>query len=135
MIARYALCYSYLWSGKLNKAIEESLNALDITNRHVWILQITLLTYLKLNKRKEADKISNEMEVMYRNHNLLPANMALAAAAMGNVEYALELSKKAIEIDDPYITFLATLKDGKVLREIPGFENIKKSLGYTDPAW
>jgi len=134
MIARYTLCYSYLWSGKLNKAIEESLIALEITNRHVWILQITLLTYLKLNKRKEAAKISDEMEAMYRNQNLLPANMALAAAAMGNEEYALELSKKAIEIDDPYISFLATLKDGKVLREIPGFEDIKKSLGYTDPA-
>jgi len=132
LIARYNLGYCYLWSGQPDKALIECQIALKISSRHAWILHLILLTYLKLNRPDEALKIYKEMKARYRDHYLPPSNLAIAAAALGKHEYALELAQAGVKLIDPYLPFVVTLlKDGEELRKIPGFIKIQQELGYS----
>lgn len=133
LIARYNLGYSYLWSGFLEKALEQCNLALKISEHHAWILHLISLTYMKLNQTEKALGILSEMENRFQDHYLPPSNLAIVAAALGKDEYALELANKAVDIIDPYISFLITiLKDSEALRKIPGFEKIRARLGYSN---
>ena len=86
-----------------------------------------------MNQRGEALKIFKEMEVRYRDQYLPPSNLAIAAAALGKDEYALELAHTSFNIIDPYLSFTATIyQDSEVLRKIPGIENILEKLGYSN---
>ena len=133
LIARYNLGYCYLWSGQLEKALKECTIGLKISNQHAWILHLISLAYLKLNQREEALKIFKEMEIRYRDHYLPPSNLAIVAAALGKDKYGLELAQAGLDIVDPYLFFtVTTLRDSEDLRNIPGFDKIKKQLGFSD---
>jgi len=85
-----------------------------------------------MNKRNEALKIFKEMQVRHRDHYLPPSNLAIAAAALGKDEHALELAQSAVDMVDPYLSFIVTsLKDSEALREIPGFDKIQERLGFS----
>ncbi|MCK5370371.1 MAG: hypothetical protein KAQ62_17540, partial [Cyclobacteriaceae bacterium] len=132
--SRSSMGSSYLWSGQLDKALQENLISLKLSNRSAWSLHLILITYLKMNQRGEALKIFKEMEVRYRDHYLPPSNLAIAAASLGKDEYALELAHTSLNIIDPYLSFTATIyQDSEVLREVPGIENILEQLGYSNP--
>ena len=133
LISRYNLGHTYLWSGFADKALEQCQIALKFSERHAWILHLISLTYLKLNQPENALKIFEEMETRYRDQYLPPTNLAIVAAALGKAEYALELAHKAVDIIDPYLPFVITnLKDSEALRNIPGFDEIRKRLGYSN---
>jgi tetratricopeptide (TPR) repeat protein len=130
LIARYNLAYCYLRLGQVEKALQECLIALKISNRHAWVLHLMALIYLKMDQRDEALKIYEEMKVRYNEHYLPPSNLAIVAAALGEAEYALELAHTCIDIIDPYFIFIVkSLKDSEALRNIPGFEKIEERLG------
>jgi adenylate cyclase len=132
LIARYNLAYCYLRLGQVEKALQECLIALKISNRHAWVLHLMVLIYLKLDQRDEALKIYQEMKDRYHDHHLPPSNLAIVAAALGEDEYALELANICLDIIDPYFIFIVkSLKDSEALRNIPGFEKIEEELGLT----
>jgi len=80
---------------------------------------------VELGVVEEANKIYRELEAMYKEHNAPPANLAIAAAAVGKNDYALELSRIALDINDPYLPCKG-IKDraSKALQEIQGIEKI-----------
>jgi adenylate cyclase len=132
LIARYSLGYCYLRSGNLEKALQECLIALKMSNRHAWILHLIALIYLKMNQRDEALKIYQEMKERYQNHYLPPSNLAIVAAALGENEFALELAHTCLDIIDPYFIFIVrSLKDSEALRNINGFDKIEERLGFS----
>ena len=131
LIARYNLAYCYLLSGKLENALQECLIALKMSNRHAWVLHLIGLTYLKMNKRNEAEKIYEEMKTRYRDNYLPPSNLAILAAALGEDAYALELAHTSLDIIDPYFIFIVkSLKDSEALRNLPGFDKIEERLNF-----
>ena len=131
LIARYNLAYCYLGSGQVEKALQECLIALKISNRHAWVLHLMALIYLKMNQRDEALKIYQEMKDRYHEHHLPPSNLAIVAAALGEDVYALELAHICLDIIDPYFIFIVkSLKDSEALRNIEGFEQIENRLGW-----
>ena len=133
LIARYNLAYCYLRLGQLEKALQECLIALKMSNRHAWVLHLIALTYLKMNQREEAIKIYDEMKLRYRDNYLPPSNLAIVAAALGESEYALELAHTCLDIIDPYFIFIAkSLKDSKALRNLSGFDKIEERLGFNN---
>ena len=130
-VARYALGYAYHWSGKLNKALDEYIVALEISGRHAWTLYLQVLTHLKMNQQEAALKIFKEMEARYRDHYLPPSCLAIAAAALGQNEKALELAHIAVDIVDPYLSYVViTYHESEILSAIPGFGQIIQRLGY-----
>jgi TolB-like protein/class 3 adenylate cyclase/Tfp pilus assembly protein PilF len=132
LIARYNLGYSYLRAGHLEKALQECLMALKISNGHAWVLHLTALTYLKMDQRDEALKIYREMKEKYNDHYFPPSNLAIVAAALGDDEYALSLANTCLDIIDPYFLFMAkSLKDSEALRNIPGFDKIEERFGFS----
>jgi hypothetical protein len=45
----------------------------------------------------------------------------------------VKLARKAVDIIDPYLPFVITnLNDSEALRNIPGFDEIRKRLGYSN---
>ena len=130
-VARYALGNAYHWSGKLNKALDEYIVALEISGRHAWTLYLQVLTHLKMNQQEAALKIFKEMEARYRDHYLPPSCLAIAAAALGQNEKALELAHIAVDIVDPYLSYVViTYHESEILSAIPGFGQIIQRLGY-----
>jgi adenylate cyclase len=132
LIARYSLGYCYLRSGNLEKALQECIIALKMSNRHAWILHLIALIYLKMNKRDEALKIYQEMKERYQDYYLPPSNLAIVAAALGENKFALELAQTCLDIIDPYFIFIVrSLKDSEALRNIKGFDEIEERLGFS----
>ena len=84
-----------------------------------------------MNQRDEALKIFKEMKVRYKDHYLPPSNLAIAAAALDEYDYALELAHTCLDIVDPYFFIVTTLKDSEALRQIPGFDKIQERLGFS----
>ena len=135
LIVRYCLGYCYLWSGEPEKTLGQCKTALKISNQHAWVQHLFALAYLELNQYDEALKIFEEMDNKYHSKYLPPSNLAIVAAALGKDEYALELAQKAVDIIDPYLSFLTTIiKDSSALRKIHGFEEIQNRLGYFNQA-
>ena len=132
MLARFTMGYSYLCARQLDDALRESQISLELSNRNTWDLNQILLIYLKMNEQDKAQKIYQEIEARYENENLPPSHLAVAAAAMGKDEYALELTYRAIDVMDPYLPHIITRwATAEALRKIPGFDEVSRSLGYS----
>ncbi len=129
MLPRYTLSYCYLCAGEYHKAMDEGQLALSSSNRHAWNLNLMMAIYMELRLEEEALKMYKELEAMYKEHSAPPSNLAIAAAAVGKNEYALELSRIAIDINDPYLPCKG-IKDraSKALREIDGVDQIFPNL-------
>ena len=129
MLPRYTLGYCYLCAGEYQKALDECQLALSSSNRHAWNLNLMMAIYVELGVVEEANKIYRELEAMYKEHNAPPAHLAIAAAAVGKNEYAIELSQTALDIHDPYLPCKG-IKDrsSKALQEIEGIEKISPNL-------
>ena len=131
MIAQYALGYAFIWSGQFKKALNVHLTGLEISRRHAWILNQILLTHLKMGNEKEALDIFEEMDLRYKNQDIPPSNLAMAAAYLGKEKYAFELVNTALKIKDSYLPFVVSkLKDAEVLQQLTGFEKIREEMGY-----
>ena len=129
MLPRYTLSYCYYCAGEYQKALEECQVALSSSNRHAWNLNLMMAIYAELKLEEEAMRIFRELEVMYKEHDAPPANLAIAAAAVGKNDYARELSKIALEIDDPYLPCMGIKnRASKALKGLKGIERIFPSL-------
>ncbi len=125
MLPRYTLSYCYLCAGEYHKALDECQLALSSSNRHAWNLNLMMAIYMELGVVEEAKKIYRELEAMYKEHNAPPSNLAIAAAAVGDNDYALELSQIALDTNDPYLPCKG-IKDraSKALREVKGIDRV-----------
>ncbi len=131
MLPRYTLAYCYFGAGEYEKALEECQIALDASNRHAWNMNLIMSIYMELDRKEEALKIFKELEVRYKNHNTPPSNLAIAAAAIGEDKYALELVAEAIETLDPYLPCKGMKEStSKALRMVNGFDEIVNRLGF-----
>ena len=133
MLPRYTLAYCYLSAGEYQKALEECQIALSSSNRHAWNLNLMMAIYMELDLKEEAMKIYRELEVMYKEHNAPPSNLAIAAATVGKDDYALELSQIALDTFDPYLPCKG-IKDpaSKAFRRVKGIEKIFPALASQD---
>ena len=129
MLPRYTLGYCYLCANEYQKALDECQLALSSSNRHAWNLNLMMAIYVELGVVEEANKIYRELEAMYKEHNAPPANLAIAAAAVGKNEYALELSRIALDVNDPYLPCKGIkVRASKALQGIEGIEKLFPNL-------
>ena len=132
MLPRYTLSHCYMCSGQLEKALEECITALNASNRHSWNLNLIATIYVEMGRMAEALKIYEELERGYRDHNLPPVLLAIAAATVGKDKYALELAHTAVDVHDPYLPYKGVnFKAFKAFRKISGFDQILMRLGYS----
>ena len=117
----------------MENALQGSIIALAASNRHVWNLNLILTIYMEMGRTAEALKIYEELERRYQDHNLPPSHLAIAAATVGKEIYALELAHTAVDVFDPYLPYKGVIfKPYNAFREIPGFDQILKRLGYSN---
>ncbi len=129
MLPRYTLGYCYLSAGEYQKALEECQVALNASNRHAWNLNLMMAIYMELDLKGEAMKVYRELEAMYKDHNAPPSNLAIAAAAIGKDDYALELSQIALDTYDPYLPCKGIKDRASIaLRQVKGIERIFPGL-------
>ncbi len=122
------LASSYFWSGNYKKAYE-IFEFSSLKSGNMWIYFLVFI-YLKLNLKEKAEKIYAKTEQQYDVNGLLPTSFALAAAALGHKEKAINLLNKACEIKDPaLILFALNHKDGEILHSIPGYDKILDRMG------
>ena len=84
-----------------------------------------------MGRMAEALKIYEELERRYQDHNLPPAQLAIAAATVGKDKYALELAHNAVDVFDPYLPYKGiNFRSFKAFRKISGFDQILMRLGH-----
>ena len=125
------LMSSYFGSGDYKKAyalIESSL----VKSGKMWIYQ-SVFIHLKMNLKEKAERIYTKIEQQYNDGELLPTSIALAAAALGYKEKAINLLHQACDVKDPALILLAiNNKDGEILHEIPGYDKILDRMGLKE---
>ena len=78
-----------------------------------------------MNLKEKAERIYTKIEQQYNDGELLPTSIALAAAALGYKEKAINLLHQACDVKDPALILLAiNNKDGEILHELPGYDKI-----------
>ena len=83
--------------------------------------------------KKKAEKIYLDLQKQYEENGLLPTSFALASAAFGYQDKAIELLNKSCEIKDPALILLAlNHKDGKIFYNIPGYNEIRKKMNLEE---
>jgi adenylate cyclase len=132
MLASYSLGYCYFCAGEFEKALGECQKALVSSNRHAWNLILLMCIYNGMNKREEMMKIFREMQIRYKDGNLPPSNLAIAAALAGEDDFALELAHKAVDEFDPFLPYNGiNFRTSEALRKIKGFDQIIDRLGFS----
>ena len=128
-LAWYALGIAYHINGEFSKAIETLNYSIEISGRHAWALNSLLITFIDAKHEKEAETIYHELILRSKTGHVLPSILAMASAAMGKNEKAIQYAYQAFERHDPFqIQSSKNWPDNKYLVAIPEYQEILKML-------
>ena len=129
-MTQYFLADLYDWSGQFEEAINMFNRALVNSNRHSWALASFVATCAQRSRKKEAEEFFEELIEKSKLEYIQPATLALAAAAVGENDDALNYAHKACDEHDPFLIFICRVHPySRELRSIKGYEEILKRMG------
>jgi serine/threonine protein kinase/tetratricopeptide (TPR) repeat protein len=116
----------------LHGAYEESIaafvTAAAISDRHPFSLAYAAAAYADWGNKSDAEAMHEEAlrrsECSYVPCGLL----AVSAAAIGDIDLAIELAQEACDEREPGLVLLARIPYGRRLRQHPGFAEIRRQL-------
>jgi TolB-like protein len=125
------LGYIYLLSDNLEDSLREFLICRELTSSSTHVLCQLISIYLKMDEKELAAQAYSDLEIMFQKQKTQPISVAMAAAMMGNNEYALEVAELAANVHDvayPF-NFLGFSEFSRPLVQLPGFKNILEKSG------
>jgi adenylate cyclase len=131
VIGHLCLGSSLSWEGNQDEAINHFEFVIN-NSGNLWLHSLFIL-YSKKNQQAKAEKILSELKNQYYKKGLNPASLAIAMATMTRKKEALKMLHIACDIKDPNIVHFSCIqKDGEVLRNLPGYDEIIERLGLTN---
>lgn len=100
-----------------------------VSGRHVWAMGILAASYSEWGKIAEAKAIYAELVARASVGYVQPMYFALAAAAAGDSDKAVDLAQEACEIRDPILIICKYFPGMQRLREAPRFMEILARIG------
>jgi TolB-like protein len=132
-ISWYYLGTSYHYSGNFEPAIQAYQKAIDISGRHNWALTNLLSILLEPSEFQQvsaANSIYRELLAKEKTGFVNPFLLAVASAALGKNEEAIQYVKQAIDRHDPLFPLLHSPRpECKAIRAIPQVIEMLKSIG------
>ena len=134
----YLALWSFSAALSCDKQYEEAVaiteRALAISGRHSWALMTLASTYAAWDKPDKALAVFRELEARSMREHIQPAMLTPAAAAVGEIDRAIEFAKQGIEDRDPLFAMLVrTWPDYDNIRTDSRFLEIVSQLGL--PGW
>jgi adenylate cyclase len=130
-LARCSLQWALHFSRRFEDAIAACNSALAISGRHPWAMSSLAMILADCGKLADAESVYAEMIARARREYVAPAELAIAAAAVGMQDKAIRHSREAFEVGDPFcrIHFSKYWPDSAQLREDPRFHEILLEFG------
>ena len=106
-IGHWALAQSLLWSARYEEAAAAAERALAMSGRHNWTVATLVTIYAAWRKPDEAHAVQRELEARSEHEFVLPSVRASAAAALGDIDAAVALTRRALIEKDPFFVIAA----------------------------
>ena len=126
-------CYEMVlhWHGEFDEAAEAGKMALAVSRRHPFAMVALAMTYADCGKPTEAHVLYAELVDRAASQYIQPSQMAIAAAAVGEREKALEYIREAYEIRDPMLITAKCWPDYANIRDVPGFQDVVTKMRFS----
>lgn len=130
-LARCGLQWALRFSRRFEDAIAACNSALAISGRHQWALSSLAMIFAEWGKPKDAESVYAEMMARAQREYMAPAELAIAATAIGLMDEAICHARQAFEIRDPFcrIHFSKYWPDSVRLRLDSRFQEILLKFG------
>jgi DNA-binding winged helix-turn-helix (wHTH) protein/TolB-like protein/Flp pilus assembly protein TadD len=89
---------------------------------------------VRTGHREEAEAIVESLEMRASQHYFSPSRLAMAHAALGNIDRSLELLEAAVKDRDWEIFFVIASPPFDAMRSLPRFQRVYRTLGIPEPA-
>jgi tetratricopeptide (TPR) repeat protein len=133
-LAHWCVAVSLECDGKYEEAAAADEYALSISGRHPWALSTLTAIYSRWGKHDKAVAVYRELEARASREYVQPAMLTPAAAAVGEIDRAIEFAQQAVNDKDPlFIMLVRTWPDYESLRREERFLDIISGLHL--PGW
>jgi tetratricopeptide (TPR) repeat protein len=123
-LAHWGLAVALEINAQYEEAVLVAERALAISGRHGWALMTLASIYAAWNKRDNARAIYREMEARASADFIPPSALSMAAAAVGEVDRAIELAQQALDTRDPLFVMMA--------RSWPEYERLRTDSRFLE---
>jgi Flp pilus assembly protein TadD len=130
-LSRCSLQWALRFSRRFEDAVAACNSALAISGRHPWALSSLAMIFADWGRPADAESVYAEMTARSRREYVAPAQLAIAATAVGTLDEAICHAREAFEIRDPFcrIQFSKYWPDTARLREDTRFQRILVEFG------
>ena len=132
--ASYIACWCFEvvlhWAGRFERAEETAKTALAVSGRHPLAMGALAATYADWGKPAEAQAIYAELVARAAHEYIQPSHLAIAAAAAGELDKAVDHAREAYETRDPMLITAKHWPDLARMRDVPGFQDIVVKMGF-----
>ena len=133
-LAQWSLGVALECVGQYEEAAVVTERAIAMSGRHAWALTTLASIYGGWNKPDDARAVYRELEVRRAREYIQPSMMAIAAAAVDEMDRAIEFAQEALVNRDPLFVMVARAwPQNKKLRTDSRFLEIVSELGF--PNW
>jgi tetratricopeptide (TPR) repeat protein len=129
LLTRWILGNCCHWDGRFEEAVAAFEAGAAISGRHHYTVANLAMTYADQGKTSEAQALYREIAAREEREYVSCTMLAIAAAAAGEQDTALELARKACEAREPgLVMFARVFPDYQRLRDDPRFDEILRRL-------
>ncbi len=129
-LARWCLALSLAAAGRPEDALAAVERGLAMSGRHQWALSTLVRIYANWGKPDRARAAWHELESRAATEYVQPSMLAPAAAAVGEMDRAIDYVRQAVDLPDPMFVLLArTFPEYSALRADARFFEIVARLG------
>jgi tetratricopeptide (TPR) repeat protein len=123
-LAHWSLASALQCNAQYEEAAAAAERALAISGRHSWALTTLVTIYAAWGKPDNARAVYREVEARSAREYVQPAMLAPATAAVGDMERAIAIARRAIEDRDPLFIMLA--------RTWPGYDQLRTDARFLE---
>ena len=133
-LAHWSLSAALESDGQYEEAAAAADRALAISGRHCWSMMTLASIYASWDKPDKARAVYREIEARSARDYIQPAALAVAAAAVGDMDRAISFAQQALDDRDPLFVMMArSWPEYDRLRTDSRFLEIVSRLGL--PGW
>jgi len=127
--ANWTLALTYVANGQIAEAIAASEKAVAVSDRAPAALGVLGLSYGTAGRKREANKILNELSEMQKHRYVTPMAPAYIYMGLGNKEQAFAWLEKGLEERSNHIAFFKVSPTVDTLRSDPRFADLLRRIG------
>ena len=133
-LAQWSYAVALQYEGRYEEATVAVEAALAMSGRHIWALSTLAMIHGATNRPDNARAVYQEMEARSTREYVQPSMRISAAAALGEIDRAIEFAQQALDHKDPLFIMMArSWPDYESLRNDPRFLEIVGQLNL--PGW